>query len=153
MPVRKLKEFLDQNRIKYVSISHSPAFTAQDAEASSHISGWALAKTVILKVNGKMAMAVLPANLKIIIQDMRDITGTDDVTFASEAEFKAAFPECEVGAMPPFGNLYGMEVFVAPVLAENRDIAFCAGSHTELIKMAYEDFSRLVQPRVMEFTT
>ena len=153
MPVRKLKEFLDQNNVKYVTITHSPAYTAQEVAASAHISGWALAKTVILTLDGKMAMAVLPANLKIIVQDLREITGSEDVKFATETEFKAAFPECEVGAMPPFGNLYGMEVFVAPMLTENRDIAFNAGSHTEVIKMSYHDFARLAQPKVLEFTT
>ena len=153
MPVRKLKEFLDAHNVKYITISHSPAFTAQEAAAQAHVSGWTLAKTVMVKIEGQLAMAVLPANLKVIIQDLREITGVDDVKFASEQEFKAAFPECEVGAMPPFGNLYGMDVYVAPILSENRDIVFAAGSHTELIKLAYHDFARLVQPKVVEFTT
>jgi len=153
MPVRKLKDYLDANDVKYVSITHSPAFTAQEVAASAHVSGWTLAKTVIVKVDGVNAMAVLPANLKIIPQDLREITGAHDVKFATEAEFKAAFPDCEVGAMPPFGNLYGMDVFVAPSLIGNKDIIFNAGTHTELVKMSYQDFSRLVEPKVMEFTT
>jgi Ala-tRNA(Pro) deacylase len=153
MPVRKLKEFLDQNKVKYVTITHSPAFTAQESAATAHISGWALAKTVIVDIDGKMAMAVLPANLKVVLQDLRELTGADSVRFATEQEFKSAFPDCEVGAMPPFGNLYGMDVYVAPTLAENDEIAFNAGSHIELIKMSYHDFARLVQPKVVEFTT
>lgn len=153
MPVRKLKDYLDQNGVKYIVISHSPAFTAQEVAASAHVSGWALAKTVVIKVDGKPAMAVLPANLKIITQDLRDITGADDVAFATEQEFKTLFPECEVGAMPPFGNLYDMDVYVAPSLAENEQIAFNAGTHTEIIKMSYSDFARLVDPKVLEFTT
>ncbi len=153
MPVRKLKEFLDQENIKYVSIVHSPAYTAQEVAASAHITGRELAKTVIVELDGKMAMAVLPANKKIVLQDLREITGSDEVKFASEDEFREKFPGCETGAMPPYGNLYGMEVYASPALAENEEIAFNAGSHTEIIKMAYRDFERLVQPKVLSFTT
>ncbi|HWH71276.1 MAG TPA: YbaK/EbsC family protein [Candidatus Sulfotelmatobacter sp.] len=153
MPVRKLKEFLDTEKIKYVSIVHSPAYTAQEVAASAHITGKELAKTVIVELDGKMAMAVLPANRKIVLQDLREVTGSDEVKFASEDEFKQKFPECETGAMPPFGNLYGMEVFLAESLMENDAIAFNAGSHTEVIKMAFRDFERLVQPKVLSFTT
>jgi len=153
MPVRKLKEFLDQNNVKYVAITHSPAFTSQEVAATAHVSGWAMAKTVIVKIDDKPAMCVLSANLKIVLQDLREITGAENVRFATEQDFKNNFPDCEVGAMPPFGNLYGMDVYVAPTLAENEEIAFNAGSHTEVIKMSYHDFARLVQPKVVEFTT
>jgi Ala-tRNA(Pro) deacylase len=153
MPVKKLKEFLDNERIKYVSIIHSKAYTAQEVAASTHITGKELAKTVIVKLDGEMAMAVLPANRKIVLQDLREVTGSDQVKFASEEEFKQAFPDCETGAMPPFGNLYGMEVYAAASLGENAAIAFNAGSHTEVIKLAYKDFERLVQPKVVSFTT
>ena len=153
MPVKKLKEFLDQEKIKYVSIVHSPAYTAQEVAASAHITGRELAKTVIVQLDGQMAMAVLPANRKIILQDLREVTGSDQVKFVAEEDFKKKFPDCETGAMPPFGNLYGMEVFAAAALANNQEIAFNAGSHTEVIKLAYKDFERLVQPKVMSFTT
>jgi Ala-tRNA(Pro) deacylase len=153
MPVKKLKEFLDTERIKYVSIVHSTAYTAQEVAASTHITGKELAKTVIVKLDGQMAMAVLPANRKIVLQDLREVTGSDQVKFASEEEFRQQFPDCETGAMPPFGNLYGMEVYGAASLAENREIAFNAGSHTEVIKLAYADFERLVKPKVLSFTT
>jgi Ala-tRNA(Pro) deacylase len=153
MPVKKLKEFLDTEGIKYVSIVHSAAYTAQEVAASTHITGKELAKTVIVKLDGQMAMAVLPANRKIVLQDLREVTGSDQVKFASEEEFKAQFPDCETGAMPPFGNLYGMEVFAAASLGDNEEIAFNAGSHTEVIKLAYKDFERLVKPRVVSFTT
>jgi Ala-tRNA(Pro) deacylase len=153
MPVKKLKEFLDSERIKYVSIVHSTAYTAQEVAASTHITGKELAKTVIVKLDGEMAMAVLPANRKIVLQDLREVTGSDQVKFASEEEFKQQFPDCETGAMPPFGNLYGMEVYAAASLAENEEIAFNAGSHTEVIKLAYRDFERLVKPKVVSFTT
>jgi Ala-tRNA(Pro) deacylase len=153
MPAKKLKEYLDKERIKYVTITHSPAYTAQEVAASAHITGRELAKTVIVELDGKMAMAVLPADRKVVLQDLREITGSDEVKFASEEQFKEAFSGCETGAMPPFGNLYGMAVYVAPALAENDQIAFNAGSHTEVIKMAFRDFERLVQPKVLSFTT
>ena len=153
MPVRKLKEFLDREKIKYVSIVHSTAYTAQEVAASAHVTGKELAKTIIVELDGEMAMAVLPANRKIVVQDLRDITGSDQVKFASEEEFKKRFPDCETGAMPPFGSLYGMEVYMADSLRENDEIAFNAGSHTEVIKMAFKDFERLVHPKVVQFTT
>ncbi|HVM50068.1 MAG TPA: YbaK/EbsC family protein [Candidatus Acidoferrum sp.] len=153
MPVRTLKEFLDREKVKYVSIVHSAAYTAQEVAASTHITGKEMAKVVIVKLDGQMAMAVLPANRKIVLQDLREVTGSDQVKFATEDEFKAKFPECETGAMPPFGNLYGLEVYAAASLAQNEEIAFNAGSHTEVIKLPYRDFERLVQPRVLSFTT
>jgi len=153
MPVRKLKEFLDHENVKYVSIIHSTAYTAQEVAASAHITGKELGKTVIVELDGKMAMAVLPANRKIVLQDLREVTGCDEVKFASEEEFKEKFPDCETGAMPPFGNLYGMDVYVADALTRNDEIAFNAGSHTEVIRLRYHDFERLVQPRAVSFTT
>ncbi|PWU16823.1 MAG: deacylase [Verrucomicrobia bacterium] len=153
MPVRALKQFLDKEKIKYISIVHSTAYTAQEVAASAHIPGKELAKTIIVELDGEMAMAVLPANRKIVLQDLRDVTGSDQVKFACEDDFKQKFPECETGAMPPFGNLYGMDVYAAEALTRNDDIAFNAGSHTEVMKLAYKDFERLVQPKVVSFTT
>jgi len=153
MPAKKLKEYLDKNGVKYATITHSPAYTAQEVAASAHVSGREMAKTVIVKVDGRLAMAVLPATRKVVLQDLREITGAENVSFATEAEFKARFPDCEVGAMPPFGNLYDMDVFVAPSLAEDELIAFNAGTHTEVIQMSFQDFDRLVRPVVLSFTT
>jgi Ala-tRNA(Pro) deacylase len=152
MPVRKLKQFLDSNGIKYVTISHSQAFTAQEIAASAHVPGKELAKTVIVKIDGAMAMVVLPASYKVDFDLLKDVTGADAVELASEREFKDTFPECDVGAMPPFGNLYDMDVYVAQTLAEDEEIAFSAGSHTELIKLAYADFERCVSPRVVKIS-
>lgn len=153
MPLTKLKEFLDGEKIKYVSIKHSEAFTAQEVAESAHISGSTLAKTIIVFIDDRMAMVVLPANRKIVLSDLREATGAARVTFASEQEFKDRFSGCEVGAMPPFGNLYDMEVYVAAALANNEEIAFNAGSHTDVIKLAFQDFVRLVKPKIMAFTT
>ena len=152
MPVKRLKEFLDSNNIQYVTISHSPAYTAQAIAASAHVSGKELAKTVMVKVDGKMAMAVLPASYQVDFALMKEAVGAKQLELATEAEFKDLFSECEVGAMPPFGNLYDMQVFAAAKLAEDDEIAFNAGSHTELIKLAYKDFERLVKPTVVKFS-
>jgi Ala-tRNA(Pro) deacylase len=147
MPVRKLKEFLDGQKVKYVSISHSPAYTALEVAASAHVSGRELAKTVIVKVDGRMAMVVLPAASRIAFDLLTKQIGGRQVELAVEQEFQDRFPGCELGAMPPFGNLYGMDVFVSESLAEEEDLAFSAGSHSELIRLKYEDFERLVKPK------
>jgi Ala-tRNA(Pro) deacylase len=152
MPIKKLREFLDSKQVKYVSIAHSMAYTAQEIAAASHIPGKELAKTVMIKLDGKMAMAVLPASYKVDFDLLKSASGASRAELAGEAEFKDMFPECEVGAMPPFGNLYGMEVYVAETLAEDEEIAFNAGSHTELIKLKYKDFEDLVKPRKLKFS-
>ena len=152
MPGEKTRDFLDEHGVKYVTISHSPAFTAQQIAASAHIPGKELAKTVMVKIGGEMAMVVLPASYKVNFDLLKAAAGTSDVELASEQEFGNLFPECEVGAMPPFGNLYGMEVFVAESLAEDEEIAFNAGSHIDLIRLAYKDYERLVQPKVAKLS-
>lgn len=152
MPVKTLKNFLDLNRVKYVSIIHSPAYTAQEVAQSVHLPGREMAKVVIIKLNDQMAMAVLPATSKVVVPDLRELTSCENVALALESEFKSRFPDCEVGAMPPFGNLYGMEVYASEDLALNREIAFNAGSHVEVIRMNYDDFERLVKPKVLAFT-
>jgi len=152
MPITKLREYLEKNGAPYEIVTHSPAFTAQRTADSAHIKGKDLAKTVVVRVDGELAMAVLPASYKVNLELLQDILGAEDVTLASETEFKDMFPDCEVGAMPPFGNLYGLEVYVAQNLTENETIAFNACSHTELLRMSYSDYERLVQPRVLKFS-
>lgn len=149
MPVKKLKEFLDSHKVKYITMTHSPAFTAQEIAAAAHVSGKQLAKTVIVKVDGKLAMVVLSANDQVNFNTLRDITGSSNIDLAAESEFKDKFVGCEVGAMPPFGNLYDMNVFIASQLSKQNHILFNAGSHSELIQMSFEDFERLVKPKVL----
>lgn len=149
MAVSKLKEFLDTKKVKYVTISHSQAFTAMEVAESAHVRGRDLAKTVILKVDGKLIMMVLPATQKVDLDRFRSSTKAVSVELASERDFRADFPGCELGAMPPFGNLYGMDVYADPRLAEDDEIAFNAGTHTELIRLAYKDFERLVMPKML----
>ena len=151
MPARKLKEFLDEKGVRYVTIGHSPAFTAQEIAASAHISGRELAKTVMVKIDGAMAMAVLPASRTVDFELLKDAAGAQAVELAHEEDFRDLFAGCEVGAMPPFGNLYGMAVYADEGLAEDEEIAFNAGSHKELVKLAYADFARLVEPTVAAF--
>ncbi len=149
MPVAKLREFLDANKIQYVSISHSAAFTAQGIAALTHIPGRELAKTVIVNLDGALAMVVLPASLHVDLDLLRTTVGANDARIAAEKDFQNCFPGCEVGAMPPFGNLYDMPVYVDETLTRDDEIAFNAGSHYELIRMAYDDFERLVKPEVV----
>ena len=153
MPVAKLKQFLDDHQVRYVSIQHSPAFTAQEIAASAHVPGGELAKTVMVLVEGKMAMAVLPASYQIDFPLLEELAGTGSVELAGEDQFRDLFPGCEVGAMPPFGNLWEMRVFVTESLAEDDEIAFNAGTHTELIRLSYVDFERLVRPTIGAFST
>jgi Ala-tRNA(Pro) deacylase len=153
MHLSKVKDFLDANAVKYVIISHSKAYTAQGIAAVSHISGKEVAKTVIVKLDGALAMAVLPASYQVDLTALKHAAGVQEAVLAGEREFKQHFPDCETGAMPPFGNLYGIPVYVDESLTEDKEIAFNAGSHYELIKMAYLDFERLVGPEVMAFSS
>ena len=152
MPLKPLQDFLNSRNVKYVRISHSPAFTAQEIAASAHIAGKEIAKTVIVKVDGNMTMAVLPATRKLDLELLKQACNAHETVLASEQEFARLFPGCEVGAMPPFGNLFDMKVYVATSLTQDHEIAFNAGTHTELIKMAYADYEKLVRPKVARLT-
>ncbi|MBT8484310.1 MAG: YbaK/EbsC family protein [Phycisphaerales bacterium] len=149
MPVQKLKKYLDDNLVPYATITHSPAYTAQGIASVAHIPGRELAKSVIMKVDGRLAMMVLPAMERVDTVAFQHAIGAKRVAIANERDFEDAFPGCEVGAMPPFGNLWDVPVYVGESLTEDELIAFNAGSHTELIQMMYEDFERLVKPTVV----
>ena len=151
MILKQLVEFLDSNRIKYVNVTHSTAFTAQDVAESAHIPGKEMAKTVIVWMDGAMAMVVLPASSMIDFNKLKVAAAAKSIELASESEFKDRFPACEVGAMPPFGNLFNMKVFVDQALVEDKEIAFNAGTHHELIRMLYADYVKLVKPTVAAF--
>ena len=151
MPSKKLKKYLDDNNIKYVIIRHSPAFTAQEVAGMAHIPGKEMAKSVMVTIEGKMSMIVIPASLKIDFSLLKKVTGVDDIELATEEEFKYMFPDCEIGAMPPFGNLYNIDVWVEKSLSEDAEIAFTACTHSELVKMSYKDFEKLVKPKMGTF--
>lgn len=150
MPMNALRDHLDENRIKYVTIRHSPAYTAPEIAACAHIPGREMVKTVMVEMDGTMAMVVMPSNEQVDLERLRKITGVRDVKLAVEEQFKDLFPGCEPGAMPPFGNLWGLKVYASPTLRRDEKIAFNAGSHTELVQMRYEDFEGLVQPEILE---
>ena len=152
MPIKKLKEYLDSHNVEYITISHSKANTAQKTAASARIPGKELAKTVIVNLDGQTAMAVLPASYQIDFDQLKIASGAKKVEISPEDDFRDRFPDCELGAMPPFGNLYDMEVYVAKSLAEDEEIAFNACSHTELIKMKYKDFDKLAKPKILKFS-
>jgi Ala-tRNA(Pro) deacylase len=153
MPVTKLQAFLDEHCVKYTLLQHSRAYTAQDIAARAHIAGKDLAKTVIVKIDDELAMAVLPASEHVDTYALKQAVGAQGVRLAAEIEFQDRFPDCETGAMPPFGNLYGMRVFVEEDLAKNSEMAFNAGSHSALMQLAYQDFAELVRPIVLKFAT
>ena len=152
MPTNKLREYLESNDVQYKVIEHSLAYTAQEIAASAHVPGKQLAKTVMIKIDDRMAMAVLPAPQRVNFERLKEYTSAGQVELATEQEFKEMFPDCEPGSMPPFGNLYDMEVYAAESLADEVEIAFCAGSHTELILLPFKDFQRLVKPKIFDFS-
>ena len=152
MPVKTLEKFLDNHDVEYVSIIHSPAYSAQTIAESAHIPGKELAKTVIVKIDDKFAMAVLPASYRVHLGHFKAALSASHVELATETEVENLFPDCEKGAMPPFGNLYNLDVYVAEQLTEGEEIAFNAGLHTELIKMSYKDFESLVTPKITALT-
>lgn len=153
MPVQRLIEFLDENEVPYETLPHSEAFTAQETAAAAHVPGKDLAKTVMVRIDGDMAMVVLPSTLRVSLEKLEHATGAGAVELAGEDEFRDLFPTCEPGAMPPFGNLWDMQVFVDQHLREDERIAFAAGSHHELVRLAYADFEELVEPVVAELAT
>jgi Ala-tRNA(Pro) deacylase len=152
MALSTLRSFLDSQGVKYLVISHSLAYTAQGVAALAHVSGKKLAKTVIVKIDGILAMVVIPASDHVDLDRLRTLTGSMVVELATEREFKDAFPDCETGAMPPFGNLYDMAVYADACLAENEEITFSAGTHRELVRMSWKDLVRLVRPSIDRLT-
>ncbi len=151
MPNQKLKDFLDQHRISYSSIPHPLAYTAERVAAASGISGYNFAKTVMVKIDGELAMVVLPAQDRIDFDQIRRLTKASEIEMASEEDFKDAFPDCEIGAMPPFGNLYDIPVFVSDKLSKSDRIAFNAGTHTEALLMSYQAYEGLISPQAIKY--
>jgi Ala-tRNA(Pro) deacylase len=153
MPVQRLKEFLDKNDVRYVLISHSRAFTAAATAAITHIPGKEIAKTVVVTIDGELAMAVVPGSRHLDLQALEDELGAHEARLVSEEEFKNVFPDCEVGAMPPFGSLYGLSVYLDCKLTDDPEIAFNAGSHRELMRMQFADYECLEHPRILRIAT
>ena len=146
MSMERVRQHLDEQNIKYSILQHSPAYTAQEVAESVHVTGRHFAKCVMVKIDGRLAQVVLPASDQVDLKRMAHSVGATSVELAKEEEFKDSFPDCEPGAMPPFGNLFGVEVFVSPHLTAADRIAFNAGSHTDVMQLSYDDFERLVNP-------
>lgn len=152
MPIlAKLREFLEAQKVPYSVHSHPQAFTAQEIAALQHVKGRSLAKVVIVKSGADFAMLVLPADHRVDFAKVRSALGLTEPRLAQEAEFRDLFPGCEVGAMPPFGTLYGLPVYVDRSLEDNAEIVFSAGAHTLTVQMAFRDFTALVKPVMADF--
>ncbi len=146
----RLKELLDKNKVRYTTMTHSPAYTAQAAAATLHVPGKELAKTVVVKAGEEMVLAVLPASYHVNLKKLGEVLGKP-VRLATEDEFAGLFPDCELGAMPPFGVLYDLSVVADRVLAEDEEIVFNAGTHRDAIRMSFKDFEKLAKPQLASF--
>lgn len=154
MPIpRSIEQFLGEQNVPYSVVHHQPAYTAQEEAAVAHVPGRQWAKTVACVADGRAILAVVPASSLVDLDRLREVAGAKDIRLASEREFERLYPDCEIGAMPPLGPLYGQEVFVDASLAagDENEIVFDAGSHSDAVKVRYEDFARVVRPTVGEF--
>lgn len=150
--LKKLKDVLEKNAVSYEVGFHPEVFTAQEIAAAQHIPGKEMVKVVMVKADGKMLMLVLPASYQIDMKKLKKVLKAKKVGIAKEKQFEELFPDCEVGAMPPFGNLYNLEVWVDQVLTEDASIVFQAGNHIETMRIKYSDYARLVNPKVGDFS-
>jgi Ala-tRNA(Pro) deacylase len=146
-----LEDYLRENRIPFETQHHPRAVTAQEVAASEHVPGKMLAKTVMVLADREMVMLALPASYQVDLGKAATALGVKEARLAEEEEFEDTFPDCEIGAMPPFGNLYGVPVYVDETLAEDETIVFRSGTHTDTMSVSYADFERLVEPTIAEF--
>ncbi len=147
--LKKLKAILDEAKVPYEIYNHALAYTAQEIAAKQHVSGNEMAKVVMVEADEQLVMAVVRGNDKVALHVVEDSLDVRHARLATEDEFIARFPECEIGAMPPFGNLFGLKVYVDPALAKDEFIFFNAGNHVQTVRMKYQDFARIVQPTVV----
>ena len=152
MPIRPLSEFLEHRNVRYQCYNHRPTYTAEATAHALHLPGDIVAKTVLLRANDQLMLAVLPASEAIDLARFATLTGTHHVTLASEKDMASIAPLCDPGCLPPVGNLFGLPVYVAASLAADDVIAIDSGTHTESVCMTYADFEMMVQPRVMRFS-
>jgi Ala-tRNA(Pro) deacylase len=153
MPATRLKAFLDEKGVPYATLEHAPAYTTQRTAEAAHIPGHTLVKTVIVKLDGALGMVVVPACDRVSLDALARAIGVSRAELANEDEFRDTFPDVEIGAVSPFGNLYGIPVYVSEELEENQTIAFNAGTHTEVMTLRFTDFRRLVDPIIVRCST
>lgn len=153
MPIRSLDKLLDSRNITYRCYNHVPTYTAQETAEVLHTTGYEVAKSVLLKVDHRFVIAVLPACQQINLERFRKQIGAEEIRLASENDLQTIAPMCDRGSIPPIGNLFGLPVYVSTSLARDEVISFSGGTHTEDIRMSYNDFEWLVQPQLMDFTS
>lgn len=147
----RVQSFLEEGHVPFEVLEHPQAFTAQGVAHASHVSGWQMAKVVVVRASsGPPLMAVIPASCRLDLKHFEAVTGRKGLSLVSEAEMREVFPDCETGAMPPFGNLYGLPVFVDEHFAHEQQVVFQAGSHREAVRVQWTDFERLVHPTVAD---
>jgi Ala-tRNA(Pro) deacylase len=149
---RRIREFLESKRVSFEWLPHPEAFTAQEVAHSLHVSGKRLAKTVVLDADGRLVMAVIPASHRLNLPELKTALVAKRLEMVPESELAKIFPDCDLGAIPPLGPLYGMEVWVDRAVAESEEIVFTAGSHVDAVRIAYSDFMELVKPRSSHFS-
>ena len=149
---QRIRCYLDSEQVDYEWLPHPQAFTAQEVAHSLHVSGKRLAKTVLLEADGRLVMAVLPASHRLSLPELKAGLGVRRLALLPEGELAKLFPDCELGAVLPFGNLYGIDVQVDRAVAECEEIFFVAGTHWDAVRMKYADYAALVKPRVSQFS-
>ena len=148
-PIRSVTRLLDDSKVRYKCYTHQPTFSAQETAEALHISGYEQAKAVLLRVDGRLMMVVLAACERVDFKRIKQQTGALSVELASEDDMERLVAPCERGCLPPLGNLYSLKVIVSPTLTRDEQISFSAGTHTEDIRMSYDDWEALVQPKVL----
>jgi Ala-tRNA(Pro) deacylase len=149
---KRIRMYLDSQEVPYEWLKHSEAFTAQEVAHALHLSGKRLAKTVVVEADSRMVMAVLPASHRLVMSELRGVVEAREVKLLPEEELEKIFPGCDLGAIPPLGDLYGMDVWVDRTIADQEEIVFNAGTHADAVRMKYHDFSALVKPRIGRFS-
>ena len=149
----RLAAYLQEEGVEFSAHRHPQAFTAQEVAASEHVSGHRFVKVVMVKSDDDLAMVCVPASLDVDLDAVARVLNVDTVQLAEESEFAPVFADCEVGAMPPFGNLYEVPVYFDEALESDERIVFNAGTHRETFEMSVNDFERLVHPKVAHFST
>ena len=148
---QNIREFLDSHQVPYECVPHSQAFAAQEVAETLHVPGRRFAKAIVLNADGRMLMAVVPATHRLELHELKDKLGAKELELLPEGELAKICTDCELGAFPPFGHLYGMDMWVDKSLTESEEITFNAGSHTEAIRMKSADFLRLATPHMARF--
>lgn len=147
---KKLKQFLDEKQVNYEEMQHATAYTAQEIAGAQHVPGQEAVKSVIVKSNGSFTMCVLPAVRMVDLEKFKAATDVSDAELAAEEDLAQLFPDYELGAEPPFGNLYGLKVVADTSLDDNDSVVFNAGTHTDTIRLTLEDFKQLSEAQMAD---